>query len=67
MRRALPLLWLVPVAALAAPSPHFELTASFVPAKKPRGNASVAVRFQPLDPDVVVKRGQRSVASAIRH
>lgn len=54
MRRVLPLLVLLPAVALAAPPRHFELTASFVPAKKPNANASVAVRFQPLDPDVKV-------------
>jgi hypothetical protein len=54
MRRILPVLLLLPVAALAAPPRHFELTASFVPAKTKNAPAGVAVRFQPLDPDVKV-------------
>jgi hypothetical protein len=54
MRRVLPLLVLLPAVALAAPPRHFELTASFVPAKKADAGASVAVVFQPLDPDVRV-------------
>jgi len=41
---------------LAAPPAlrHFEVAASFEPAKKPGANAAVAVTFQPLDPDVHV-------------
>jgi hypothetical protein len=55
MRRVLPLLLILPAtAALAAPPPHFELSATFVPARTPKGNASVAVKFVPRDPDVVV-------------
>jgi hypothetical protein len=54
MRRVLPLLLLLPALALAAPPRHFEVSASFVPAKKADSNASVAVTFQPLDPDVKV-------------
>ena len=54
MRRVLPLFLLLPAVTLAAPPRHFELTASFVPAKRANANASVAVRFQPLDPDVKV-------------
>jgi hypothetical protein len=54
MRRRLPLLLLLPSLALAAPPRHFEITASFVPARKAGANASVAVTFQPLDPDVKV-------------
>ena len=33
---------------------HFEVMATFEPAKKAGGDAAVAVRFQPLDPDVHV-------------
>src|SRR5512145_2939606 len=40
--------------APAAPPRHFELTASFLPARKADASASVAVTFQPLDPDVKV-------------
>jgi hypothetical protein len=54
MRRVLPLLALLPAVALAAPPRHFELTASFLPARKADASASVAVTFQPLDPDVKV-------------
>jgi len=54
MRRVLPLLLLLPAVALAAPPQHFELTASFVPARNSKANAAVAVSFLALDPDVVV-------------
>jgi hypothetical protein len=54
MRRVLTLLVLLPAVALAAPPRHFELTAAFVPATKAAAHASVAVTFQPLDPDVKV-------------
>ena len=55
MRRVLSLLLVLPAAAaLAAPPQHFELTASFVPAKSSKGAASVAVKFVARDPDVVV-------------
>ena len=50
----LSLLLLLPAVGLAAPARHFELTAAFVPARKANATASVAVRFQPLDPDVKV-------------
>ncbi len=54
MSRRLPLLLvLLPALAYAAVR-HFEVAASFVPAKKPGANGSVAVLFQPLDPDVHV-------------
>jgi hypothetical protein len=45
------------VVALLAVAPsvrHFEVLATFEPAKKPGGEAAVAVTFQPLDPDVHV-------------
>ena len=45
---------LVPAAALAASARHFEVTAAFAPAKSAAANASVAVTFRPLDPDVKV-------------
>lgn len=45
---------LLAAAASAAPPRHFEVAASFVPAKKAGGDASVAVSFVPLDPDVRV-------------
>lgn len=54
MRRVLPLLLLLPTVALAAPPQHFELTASFLPAKAAKGTANVAVTFVARDPDVVV-------------
>jgi hypothetical protein len=54
MRRVLPLLLILPAAALAAPPQHFELSASFIPAKTAKGTASVAVKFVAHDPDVVV-------------
>ncbi len=52
MRRAVLLLSLVPAALSAAGLRHFELVASFVPAKKAGGLSAVAVSFQPLDPDL---------------
>ncbi len=52
MRPALLLLSLVPVVSSAAGLRHFELEASFLPAKKAGGLATVAVSFQPLDPDL---------------
>jgi hypothetical protein len=45
------------VLALLAAAPsvrHFEVLAMFEPAKKPGGEAAVAVTFQALDPDVHV-------------
>jgi hypothetical protein len=45
---------LLPALLFAAPPRHFELTASFVPAKSRSARAGVAVRFQPLDPDLKV-------------
>jgi hypothetical protein len=53
IRRTL-LVMLVPAAALAAPARHFDVTAAFTPAKKAAANATVAVTFRPLDPDVKV-------------
>jgi hypothetical protein len=41
-------------AASAAPPRHFEVAASFVPAKNAGADAGVAVSFRPLDPDVRV-------------
>jgi hypothetical protein len=52
MRRFVAPLLLLPSIAVAAPPQHFEVSASFVPARKRAADASVAVRFQPLDPDV---------------
>jgi hypothetical protein len=55
MVRRLPLLLVVvSPALLMAAVRHFEVAASFVPAKKAGGNGSVAVVFQPLDPDLHV-------------
>jgi hypothetical protein len=55
MRRLVLLLPLLAATAVwAAPPRHFEVAASFVPAKKVGGDASVAVSFVPLDPDVRV-------------
>ncbi len=54
MVRRLPLLVVLLPALLQAAVPHFEVAAVFVPAKKTGGNGSVAVSFQPLDPDVHV-------------
>jgi hypothetical protein len=55
MRRlALLPLVLITSNALAAPPRHFEVVASFVPAKKATADASVAVSFRALDPDVRV-------------
>lgn len=46
---------LLPTVVLAASAlRHFDLTASFVPAKKAGANAAVAVTFRPLDPDVKI-------------
>jgi hypothetical protein len=53
IRRAL-LVLLVPVAGLAAPARHFDVTAAFAPAKTAAADAAVAVSFRPLDPDVKV-------------
>jgi hypothetical protein len=55
MRRSflLPIL-LLPAAAAAAGLRHFDVVASFVPAEKAGANASVAVSFRPLDPDLRV-------------
>jgi hypothetical protein len=48
------LLVLVPVAALALPVRHFDVTAAFTPAKTKVADATVAVTFRALDPDVKV-------------
>ena len=40
--------------ALASPARHFEVAASFEPARKAGANAAVAVTFRALDPDVHV-------------
>ena len=53
IRRSL-LAVLLPAAALAASSRHFEVTADFVPAGKAGTPARVAVKFRALDPDVRV-------------
>ncbi len=39
-------------AAVAAGPPHFDLLATFEPPEKPGGDATVAVTFRALDPDV---------------
>lgn len=44
----------LPGALFAAPPQHFTLSASFVPAAKPRASASVSVSFVPRDPDVQI-------------
>ncbi len=51
MRSAV-LLLLLPTIAVASALRHFEVMASFVPAKKAGANAKVAVTFQALDPDL---------------
>lgn len=48
------LVGLVPAAALALSARHFDVTAAFIPAKKTAANATVAVTFHALDPDVKV-------------
>jgi hypothetical protein len=48
------LLGLVPAAALALTARHFDVTAAFTPARKAAADATVAVTFRPLDPDVKV-------------
>jgi len=53
IRKAL-LLALLPAAAQAVPARHFDVTATFAPAKKAGGSAAVVVTFRPLDPDVRV-------------
>jgi hypothetical protein len=40
--------------ALAAPLRHFDVSATFVPPKRPAGDGAVAVSFRSLDPDVRV-------------
>jgi len=45
---------LLTLLALAPPMRHFEVAASFEPAKKAGANAAVAVTFRALDPDVHV-------------
>ena len=45
---------LLPVAALAAPARHFEVTAAFSPPRTATGEGAVAVTFQALDPDLRV-------------
>ena len=45
---------LLTLLALAPAVRHFELVATFEPARKPGAPAAVAVTFQPLDPDVHV-------------
>jgi len=46
------LLWLLAWAASASAPTHVSLSAAFVPAAKPGQDASVAVSFKLLDPDV---------------
>jgi hypothetical protein len=53
IRKAL-LLALLPAVVQAAPARHFDVTATFAPARKAGGNAAVVVTFRPLDPDVRV-------------
>jgi hypothetical protein len=53
IRKAL-LLILLPVAAQAASARHFDVAATFAPAKKAGASAAVVVTFRPLDPDVRV-------------
>ena len=48
------LLVLLPAAAQAASARHFDVTATFAPAKKAGVTAAVVVTFRPLDPDVRV-------------
>jgi hypothetical protein len=45
-------LLLLPATALAVPPRHFDLTASFLPPAESGANGAIAVRFQPLDPDL---------------
>jgi hypothetical protein len=45
---------LIPAAAVALSARHFDVTATFVPAKKAAGSGAVAVTFRALDPDVKV-------------
>jgi hypothetical protein len=52
MRRVPVLLALLPTVLLADGPRHFSVVASFVPAKKAGGVASVAARFRALDPDL---------------
>lgn len=52
MRRLVLLLLLLPALAQAAALRHFDLAASFVPARKAGAPASVAVSFRALDPDL---------------
>ncbi len=54
VKRLPPLVLVLLPALLSAAVRHFEVAASFVPAKKPAGDGRVAVTFQPLDPDVHV-------------
>ncbi len=54
MRRLVSLLVLLPALAEAGPLRHFDVVASFVPARKPGAPARVAVSFRALDPDVRV-------------
>jgi hypothetical protein len=53
IRRTL-ILALVPAAALAASSPHFDVVASFEAPKKAGAGGSIAVTFRALAPDVKV-------------
>jgi hypothetical protein len=52
IKRTTLLLALAPLTLLAAGPQHFTLTASYAPAARPGGNASIAVTFVPTDPDV---------------
>jgi hypothetical protein len=48
------ILALVPALALAAGTPHFTVTATFVKPPQAGANGAIAVTFIPLDPDVHV-------------
>ncbi|HEY7923534.1 MAG: hypothetical protein ACHP85_11815 [Burkholderiales bacterium] len=45
---------LLTLLAIASPARHFEVAATFEPARKAGANAAVAVTFRALDPDVHV-------------
>jgi hypothetical protein len=42
----------LPTLAAGAALRHYDVVASFVPARKPQAQAQVSVSFQPLDPDL---------------
>ena len=46
--------WLLGLLALAPSARHFDVIATFEPAKKARGEGAIAVTFRALDPDVKV-------------